>query len=143
MGGWTVTLSIKFPDQVHVLLSSINPSIEGFQRPTLGPVWNFDILCGEFVHILDTGSYHRVCVSTIGCLPGLVNLYDSLFHNIIEDEVEHQVKSLKGEDLFNAMTIVPVQQQNNGSDCCVFAAAFATYLVNYILPKLYSLTFLR
>ena len=65
----------------------------------------------------------------------MVNLYDSLFHNIIEDEVEQQVKSLMGEDLFKDMTIVPVQQQNNGSDCGVFAAAFATCLVNYIPPE--------
>ena len=74
--------------QVHVLLSSINPSIEGFQRPTLGPVRNFNIVGSEFIQILHTGNYHWVCVSSIGCLPAMVNLYDSLFHNIIEDEVE-------------------------------------------------------
>ena len=130
--GW---LDCDIIHQVYILLSSINPSIEGFQRPTLGPVRNFDIVGGEFIQILHTGNYHWVCVSSIGCLPGKVNLYDSLFHNIIEDEVEQQVKSLMGEDLFKDTTIVPVQQQNNGSDCGVLAAAFATCLVNYIPPE--------
>ena len=106
--GW---LDYDIIHQVHILHSSINLSIEGFQRPTLGPVQNFDIVDGKFLQILHTGNYHWVCVSSVGCLPGMVNLYDSLFHNIIEDEVEQQVKSLMGEDLFNDMTIVPVQQQ--------------------------------
>ena len=119
---------------MHILLSSENPSIEGFQRPTLGPVRNFDVVSGEFIQILHTGNYHWVCVSSIGCLPGVVNLYDSLYHNIIEDEIEEQVKSLMGGDCFKDMTVVPVQQQNNGSDCSVFAAAFATCLVNYVPP---------
>ena len=68
--------------------------IEGFQRPTLGPVRNFTIMTGEFIQILHTGNQHWVCVSSVGCLPGMVNLYDSLFHDIIETEVEEQVKSM-------------------------------------------------
>ena len=39
----------------HVLLQKINPLIEGFQRPTLGPVQNFSIVSGEFVQLLHTG----------------------------------------------------------------------------------------
>ena len=101
----------------------------------LGPVRNFDVVSGEFIQILHTGNYHWVCVSSIGCLPGVVNLYDSLYHNIIEDEIEEQVKSLMGGDCFKDMTVVPVQQQNNESDCGVFAAAFATCLVNYVPPE--------
>ena len=65
----------------------------------------------------------------------MVNLYDCLYHNIIEDEIEEQVKSLMGGDCFKVMTVVPVQQQNSGSDCGVFAAAFATCLVNYVPPE--------
>ena len=39
-----------------------NSSIEGFQRPTLGPARNFNVVSGEFVQILHTGSDHWVCV---------------------------------------------------------------------------------
>ena len=55
-------------------------------------------MSGEFIKILHTGKSHWVCVSTIGCLPDIVNLYDSLYHNIIEVEVEAQVVDLVGEE---------------------------------------------
>lgn len=34
------------------------------------------------------GRLYWVCVSFINCLVGMVNLYDSLFNEIIENEVE-------------------------------------------------------
>ena len=55
-------------------------------------------MSGEFIQILHTGKSHWVCISLIGCLQGIVNLYDSLYHNIIEEEVEAQVVDLVGEE---------------------------------------------
>ncbi len=46
--------------QAQVLLKKKNPMIEGFQRPTLGPVRNYDIVSSEFVHIVHTGNSHWV-----------------------------------------------------------------------------------
>ena len=122
--GW---LDCTIIQNAHVKLKQVNPLIEGFQRPTLGPVRNF-------VQILHTGNHHWVCVTSIGCQPGIVNLYDSLFHEVVETEVEEQVKSLLPEN-FVGITNVPVQQQLNGSDCGVFAIAFATCLVYGIKPE--------
>ena len=113
----------------QVLLQKINPLIEGFQRPTLGPVRNFNVVSGEFVQLLHTGHNHWVCVSSIGCLPGTVRLFDSLYHDIISQEVEDQVKDLVLADSFQKLEYAPCQQQRNGSDCGVFAIAFATSLV--------------
>ena len=118
----------------HVCLQKVNPLIEGFQRPTLGPVRNFNIASSEFVQILHTGNAHWVCVSSVGCLPGSVNLYDSMFHDVIELEVEEQVQDLLAES-FIGINTVPVQQQLNGSDCGVFAIAFATCIVYGIKPE--------
>ena len=56
----------------------INQNIDGFQRPTLGSVRNFDKISGEFIQILHTDNKHWVCASNIGCVPGTVNIYDSL-----------------------------------------------------------------
>ena len=123
--GW---LDCKVIHECQIYLQKVNPLIEGFQRPTLGPVRNFSIMTSEFVQILHTGRSHWVCVSSINCPAGMVNLYDSLFNEIIENEVEEQVKSLFGGN-FQGITNVPVQQQLNGSDCGVFAVAFATCLV--------------
>ncbi|XP_068677854.1 uncharacterized protein [Montipora foliosa] len=113
--------------QAQVLLQKENSAIEGFQRPTLGPVRNFNVVSGEFVQILHTGSNHWVCVSSIGCLPGHVNLYDSLYHDAISQEVEDQTNDLLGGRLASLQS-VSVQQQTNGSDCGVFAIAIATCL---------------
>ena len=108
--------------------------MDGFQQPTLGRCRNFDIVSGEFLQILHTGNSHWVCVSSNGCLRG-INLYDSLHHNIIEEEVEAQVVDLVGEEYLKSITVVSVQQQPNGSDCGVFACAFATCLLHYQTPE--------
>ena len=50
----------------------------------------------------------RVCISTIGCSPGIVKLFDSLFHNIISQEVEDQAQSLLA-DSFKELVYAPVQ----------------------------------
>lgn len=100
--GW---LDCTIIQQAQVLLKKVNPLIESFQRTTLGPIRNFDIVTSEFVQILHTGHMHWVCVSSI----------DSLYHDIIEEEVVEQVKSLMA-DSYIGLINVPVQQQQNGSD---------------------------
>ena len=62
-----------------------------------------------------------------------MNLYDSLFYDVILDDLEQQARNLIGGD-FKAISVVLVQQQSNGSDCGVFVIAFATVLV-YNLDK--------
>ena len=124
--GW---LDCDIIHQAQVLLRGENSSIEGFQRPTLGPVRNFDVVSGEFIQISHTGHSHWVCVSSIGCELGHVNLYDSLYHDsVLTQEVEEQTNDLLGGCLV-ALNPMPVQQQTNGSDCGVFAIAFSTCLV--------------
>lgn len=88
---------------------------------------NAHVVSGEFVQILHTGSNHWVCISNIGCLPGKVHLYGSLFHDVISQEIEDQTNDLLGGDLVS-LEFVPVQQQTNDSDCGVFAIAFAVSL---------------
>ena len=102
--------SLDIIQQAHVCLQRVNPLIEGFQRPTLGPVRNFDIMSGEFFQILHTGSQHWVCISTIQSVPSAVKLYDGLCNDIILDEVKDQAKSLLA-DSFLGIENVPVQQQ--------------------------------
>ena len=80
MGGLTAALSSKHStaqQQQH------NPLIDGLQRLTLGRVRNFDIAGGEFVQILHTGTDHWLCISSIGCSPGVVHLFDSFYNDVI------------------------------------------------------------
>ena len=129
--GW---LDCHIIQQVHVCLQKLNFPIEGLQRPTLGPCRNFNEVSGEFVQILHTRNSHWVCVSSLGCVHGEVNLYDSLYHNVIDEEVKSQVSNLVGPTNFTGLNVIPVQQQRNGSDCGIFAAAFATCLVFGVSP---------
>lgn len=80
------------------------------------------------MQLLHTGQNHWVCVCSVGCLPGTVRLFDSLYHDIISKEVEDQVRDLLAHS-FQKLEYAPCQQQTNGSDCGVFAIAFATGLV--------------
>ena len=70
--GW---LDCAIIQQAQILLKKANPLIESFQRTTLGPIRNFDIVTSEFIQILHTGHMHWVCVSSIGCTPGIVISY--------------------------------------------------------------------
>ena len=108
--GW---LNCDIIHMAQVLLHEAKPSIEGLQRPTLGPARNFDVVSAEFIQILHTGNDHWVCISSIGCVTGYVNLYDSLFNDIISEEVEDQTSDLLGGSLVG-LNVVPVQQQSNG-----------------------------
>ena len=137
--GW---LDCSIIHQAQVYLSKINPDIQGFQRPTLGPCGNFDIVGGEFVQIMHTGGNHWVCLSSIGCVKGHVNLYDSLFHDVVCDDIKDQARNLMGDE-FRKLSIVPVQQQKNGSDCGVFSIAYAASLVFLNEPRQYNMTFQR
>lgn len=67
--GW---LDCTIIQQAQIILKQVNPTIEGFQRTTLGPVRNFDVVTSEFVQILHTGLNHWVCTSIVGCLPGIL-----------------------------------------------------------------------
>ena len=78
--GW---LDCTIIHEVQLLLEKINPNIEGFQRPTLGPVRRFDTITSEFIQILHVGSNHWVCLTSIGCLPCKVKLLDSLMKPVI------------------------------------------------------------
>ena len=108
--------------------------MEGLQRPTLGPYRQFARVRGQFIYILHTGNDHWVLVSSVGSDDGRVNLYDSLFHNIVQREVEEQVINLIGIENYIGLSVVPVQQQGNGSNCGVFSIAFATSLISGIDP---------
>lgn len=103
---------------------------------------NFDKVDGTFIQILHTGGNHCVCVSSIGCKKGAVNLYDSLLNDVILNDLELQVRNLVGED-FQEMSVVPTQQQSNGADCGVFAIAFATSLIYTLDPMLPQFHVLR
>ena len=73
--GW---LSGDIIQSAQVFIKQVNPVLEVLQCQILGRVSNCDVVPGEFIQILHTGSDHWVCDSSIGCQLGLVNQYDIL-----------------------------------------------------------------
>lgn len=115
-----------------MLLRAINKNIKGFQRPTLGILRQFDIMTGDFIQILHVSGNHWVCMTSIGCHPGHVIVLDSMSSDVTQ-ELQELAISLVGP-FFRGITKPVVQRQKNGSDCGVFAIAFATCLVFGQIP---------
>ena len=108
------------------------PYVDGLEDTVLGPTFQFSIAGGEFVQVLHDGGLHWICVSNIGCAKGVVKCFDSYNNRgYIKKYVGKQVASIIRE-LSPQLTvrITAVQQQQNGTDCGVFALAYATSLLN-------------
>ena len=112
------------------LLHQQFPHIKGFQPTTLGAVGQFEIMDGEFIQILYTGNCHWICVSNVGCTKeNEVNLYDSMY-SAVTAFTKKQIAALLNMQSSDEIqiNIKPVGQQSNGTDCGVYAIAFATAL---------------
>lgn len=53
--GW---LDCVIKHEAQVLLANVNKNISGFQRPTPGPVGQFDIVTSNFVQVLHVNNDH-------------------------------------------------------------------------------------
>ena len=122
--GW---LTATIMSAVNMALHNQFHQIQGVQNTTLS---KFDTATGNFIQMLHSNSNHWVMVSNIGCSPGQINYYDSLYHSITPS-VKKQIKSLfPGNVEEIKVKVMPVQQQTNGSDCGVFSVAFSTSLLH-------------
>ena len=121
--GWLDCVIIH---QAHIMKRIDNlKRIQGFQRPTLGPVRQFDIMTGPFIQIVNIHNNHWICLSSIHRPPGYV--YDSL-----STPVTQKIRGLAYDLIgpaFQGISCIPVQQQKNLSDCGVSSIAFATSLL--------------
>lgn len=74
-------------------MQAAHSHVEGFQDVFLGKVLAFDVMRGEFVQILHSGSAHWVCISTIGCGEAEVDVFDSMTP-VLTDALKEQIASL-------------------------------------------------
>ena len=103
----------------------------GFQETTLGMTLAYDVLRGGFIQILHDGHGHWLTVSTIEATsPTEVFVYDSMYVST-NTNVKRQIAAImaRPEETIT-VKMMDVQKQAGGSDCGVFAIAFATALVN-------------
>ena len=113
------------------LLKQQHPDVSGLEPPILQYTQTFDVHGSrEFVQCLNLANNHWIMVSTVGCVPGVVNLYDSL--NLgLSTSIKRTIASLVHTDK-PTITIqrAPLQMQKGGSDCGLFAIASATAVCN-------------
>ena len=122
------------------LLHEEFPQIRGFEDTSCGPVGQFSVFRGTFVQILHDGSLHWVCVSNAFVAEekrcDTVHCYDSLNSDgTVTEKVAKQIFDLSFCESDNLnINLKPVQQQTNGTNCGIFAIAYALSIVHGIDP---------
>ena len=98
--------------EAQVLLTNVNKNISGFQRPTLHPVGQFDIVTSDFVQVLHVNNNHWVCVCSINYAPGHVYQMDSPSNSVLSQEIVDLFKNSLSPS-YKGINQLPIQQQLN------------------------------
>ena len=112
------------------------PSADGLQDTLLQQNFSWDIPSSEFVQVLHVNGNHWITISNIGVSDQSVNVYDSLYNGINQATKELIAKYVHKDKV--KINIINVQQQENESDCGVFAIAFAKCLLEGKDPSQYD-----
>ena len=124
-GQW---LNSSIIDTAQQILATQFKSTFGFQRVGCGLAMTFVVEQRPYVQVLhDSTQKHWLTISNIGAEdPASVLVYDSLFHQC-SPHVQQQVAAISRtkSSQINAH-FVDVQCQSGGSDCGLFAIAYAT-----------------
>lgn len=120
--GW---LTDEIISAAQSLLLQFYPSMAGLQPPVLQKVNVFQVHSGEFVQIIHMGNSHWCVVSTVGCEPGVVQVYDSLYKTLSEETLCVIASLVYSPSRDLKITMMDVGKQSNGSDCGVLAIAYA------------------
>ena len=103
----------------------------GFQETTLGMTLAYDVLWGGFIQIVHDGFGHWLTISTIEATSSTeVFIYDSMYASI-STNVKRQIETIMAQPEEKiTVKMMDVQKQVGGSNCGLFAIAFATALIN-------------
>ena len=79
--------------------------------------------------VIYNGNYHWIAISTFGCKKGEIILLDSLFRKNLTLHTKRQIcKIMCSSSTSIIVKSMPVQQQNGGVDCGLFAIAVLEHL---------------
>lgn len=134
-GAWLADDAI---DHAQGLLLQKYPEMPGLQnRMLFGPLHAPCVAApaGDWIQILNLNNNHWLCASTVGCDPGVVNLFDSLFIGAtaprLLNELARMIHTEEAEMIINWQECT---KQTGGADCGVYAIAFATALCDGFNP---------
>ena len=84
----------------------------------------------EFIQIILVGKSHWITVSSIGCGPGTLNVYDSLHSSIGSATVKQICSFWRCSTTVATIRFINIQRQLNSNDCGLHAIACATELAH-------------
>ena len=92
----------------------------------------------DFIQIINVSGQHWVCASNVLCSHGIGEVYDSIpSYSIGSHSLFRQLAGiLKIQEKHFHVHFVDVQRQSGGSNCGLFAIAFATTLCGGLDPHL-------
>ena len=109
------------------LLKRQYPHVDGLQDPILGSRLMFSVMHSEGVQIIHLEK-HWICISTIGCQPGHVDVYDSLYSTLSPSAVRQICNLLHSSERELTVRMRDIQIQSGHSECGLFAIACAECL---------------
>ena len=98
----------------------------GFHCVGVGSRFAFEVESDKFVQILHNGHNHWLTISSVGTTPSHILVYDSMYLSAGQATKQQIACPMRVSELNLTLTFVDVQTQVGGSDCGVFALAFAT-----------------
>ena len=120
-GEWLNDLHIS---AANCLLQRQFPQISGLQSPVLGSKLQFSALHSEGIQILNYKK-HWICISTVGCCPGHVKVYDSLYPFPSSSAILQICNLVQTRESTLVVQMMDVQTQSGGDDCGLFAIAIS------------------
>ena len=99
------------------MLCQQHPQILGLQSVLLGQNFGFSPQTSEFVQILHQNENHWITVSTIGCTPSTVNVYDNLHGHVSMHTKRIIADILQSPKSSISLILNDVQVQANQDDC--------------------------
>ena len=125
-GGWLTDNIIDAAQKILAAQFKARFGDAGFQSVQLGSTFSFEVESEESVQILHNGHNHWLTISSVGTTPGQMVVYDSKYPSAGQ-AIKQQIASLMRVAEPNlTLTFADVQMQAGGSDCGIFALAFAT-----------------
>ena len=96
------------------------PLINELQNPDLGSRLMFSVMPSEGIQIINHRK-HWTCISTIGCQPGHVDVYDSLYSTLLPSAVQQVCNLLDTKEAKLTDRMRNVQIQSGTSECRLFS----------------------
>ena len=106
------------------------PSISGLADTLLLSLGTWGCSPENAVQIIHVDGNHWICVSTIGCPPGTIDVYDSLYSHLPAGGHEQLATILKTSEKQMNVRFCSMQWQVGASDCRLFAVACAYELAS-------------